>query len=74
MTEAEARALFRDWSGVGGLEAWIAGWRWKAAPGGWIVTGELEGWQFQVNVVAGGHQISASAPGGSDPAVWVVTG
>jgi hypothetical protein len=25
-------------------------------------------------VVAGGLRISASAPGGSDPAVWIVTG
>jgi hypothetical protein len=26
--------------------------------GGWIVTGELEGWHFQVDVIAGGdpHQ------------------
>jgi len=37
------------------------------------LTGVLEGWQFRVDVVAGGLRISASAPGGSDPAVWVVT-
>jgi hypothetical protein len=30
MTEADARALLRDWPGVGGLEAWIAGRRWQA--------------------------------------------
>jgi hypothetical protein len=29
MTEAEARDLLRDWSGVGGLEAWIAERRWR---------------------------------------------
>lgn len=32
----------RDWPGVGGLEAWIAGRRWKTVPGGWIITGEPE--------------------------------
>jgi hypothetical protein len=73
MTEAAARVLLHNWPGVGGLEAWIAGRRWKAVPGGWTVSGELEGWQFRVGVIAGGLRISASAPGGSDPAVWVVT-
>jgi hypothetical protein len=43
MTEADARVLLRDWPGVGGLETWIAGQRWRAVPGGWIVTGELQG-------------------------------
>jgi hypothetical protein len=38
-------------------------------PGGWTVTGELQGWQFRLEVLATGLQISASAPGG-DPAVW----
>jgi hypothetical protein len=37
-----------------------------------MIIGELLGWQFRVDVVAG-LQISASAPGGSDPTVWVVT-
>jgi hypothetical protein len=74
MTEADARVLLHNWPGVGGLEASIAGRRWKAVPGGWTVTGELEGWQFRVDVVTSGLRISASAPGGSDPAVWMVTG
>ena len=73
MTEDEARRLLRDCGGFGGLEAWIAGRRWKTAPGGWTVAGELEGWQFRVGVVAGGLRISASAPGGSVPPVWIVT-
>jgi hypothetical protein len=73
MTEADARVLLHNWPGVGGLEAWIAGRRWKAVPGGWTVSGELEGWQFRVGVVADGLRISASAPGGSVPAVWIVT-
>jgi hypothetical protein len=72
MTEAEARALLRDWPGVGGLEGWIAARRWKAAPGGWTVSGELQGWQFRIDVIPAGLQISASVPGG-DPAVWVIT-
>jgi hypothetical protein len=73
MTKAEARVLLRDWPGVGGLEPWITGRRWRAVPGGWIVTGELQGWQFRLEVVAAGLRVSASAPGGGDPAVWVVT-
>jgi hypothetical protein len=73
MTEADARVLLRDCGGFGGLEAWIAGRRWNTAPGGWLVAGELQGWQFRLEVIAGGLCISASAPGGDDPAVWVVT-
>ena len=72
MTEAEAREFLRRCDGVGGLEAWIAGRRWSTAPDGWTVTGELQGWQFRLDVIPAGLRISASAPGG-DPAVWVVT-
>jgi hypothetical protein len=72
MTQAEARALSRDCGGFGGLETWIASRRWKAAPGGWTVTGELQGWSFRIGVVAAGLRVSARAPGGGDPAVWVV--
>jgi hypothetical protein len=68
----EARVLLRDYCGFGGLEAWIAGRRWKTAPSDWIVTGELQGWQFRVDVIPAGLRISASAPGGGDPAVWAV--
>jgi hypothetical protein len=71
MTKAEARALQRDCGGFGGIKAWIAGRRWNTAPGGWIVTGELQGWQFWLGIIPAGLHISASAPGG-DPAVWVV--
>ena len=71
--EGEARQLLRDCGGFGGLEAWIAGRPGKAAPGGWTVTGELQGWQVRLDVIPAGLRISASAPGG-DPAVWVVTG
>jgi hypothetical protein len=46
----------------------------NTAPGGWIVTGELQGWQFRLDVTASGLRINTSAPGGGDPAVWIVTG
>jgi hypothetical protein len=72
VTEAEARHLLRDCGGFGGLEAWIAERRWKVAPGGWAVTGELQGWTFKLEIVPGGLRVSASAAGG-DPAVWIVS-
>ena len=54
MTEAEARQLLRDCGWFGGIKAWIAGQRWKAALGGRTVIGEMQGWQFQIDVVTGG--------------------
>jgi hypothetical protein len=42
--------------------------RWVGGLEAWTVSGELQGWQFQVDVIAAGLLISASAPGG-DPAV-----
>jgi hypothetical protein len=65
--------LLRDCGGFGGLEAWIAERRRKTAPGGWIATGDLQGSQFRFDVIPAGLRISASAPGGGDPAGWVVT-
>jgi hypothetical protein len=62
MTETEARQLLRDCGGFGGLEAWIAGRRWKTAPGGWIVSGELQGWSFKVTVIPTRLRISANTP------------
>lgn len=72
VTEAEARDLLRYCDGQGGLEAWIVGRRWQAVPGGWTVNGELQGWSFRLEVIAGGLRVSARAAGG-DPAVWVVS-
>jgi hypothetical protein len=43
-------------------------------PGGRLVTGEIQGWQFRVDVIPADLRISASAPGGGNPAVWGVTG
>lgn len=73
MTKAEARTLLRDCGGFGGLEALIAGRRWQAVPGGWTVSGELQGWSFKLEIVPGGLRVSAHAPGGS-PAVLTVAG
>ena len=74
MTEAEARRLLRDWSAVGQFEAWIAEQDWQVVPGGWTVTSQFQNWRFRVDVIPAGLRVSASAPGGGDPAVWVVTG
>jgi hypothetical protein len=71
MTEAEARELLRRHDGWGGIEAWIAGRRWQAVPGGWTVTGALHGWRFGVEVTAEGLRISAGEPG-AKPSVWIV--
>jgi hypothetical protein len=72
MTETEARQMLRDCGGFGGLEAWVAGRRWRTAPGGWTVTGELQGWSFKVAVIPTRLRISANAP--REPAVWVIPG
>jgi hypothetical protein len=64
VTEAEARAALRAFVGIGDVERWIAGRPWQAAPGGWTVPGELQGWRFRLEV----------APGGGEPAVWFVPG
>jgi hypothetical protein len=73
MTEDEARDLLWRWPGDDGLEGWIAERRWQAAPGGWAVSGELQGWQFRIEVIPDGLRISARALGRL-PAVWVVAG
>ena len=73
MTEAEARAALRAFVGVGNIEPWIAGRPWRAAPGGWTVAGELQGWRFRLEVVPGGVRVIASA-GGGEPAGWFVPG
>jgi hypothetical protein len=73
MTEAEARDLLRDWPGVGGVEAWIAGRQWHATSDGRTVNGMLQGWRFRVEVVAAGLRLSARATDDHAPAVWVVT-
>jgi hypothetical protein len=43
MVETDTRILLHDCGGFGGIEAWIAGRRWKTTPAGWLVTGELQG-------------------------------
>ena len=73
-TEAYARVLLRGCGGFGGLETWIAGRRWKTTPDGWIFTSKLQGWQLRLDFIPTGLRVSASAPGGGDPAVWVMAG
>ena len=72
MTESEAHDLLRQHDGWGGIEAWIAARRWKVAPKGWTVEGELQGWQFRVEPVPGGLQVNAATPGAA-PATWMVS-
>jgi hypothetical protein len=72
VTEAETRALLRDWPGVGDLEAWIAEQPWQPRPGGWTVPGELQGWRFRIEVIGDGLRIIAGPPG-VVPARWMVT-
>ena len=60
---------------LGGLERWIAEQRsWQAAPGGWTVAGELQGWRYRLEVIAGGVRVVASTPGGGKPMAWTVPG
>jgi hypothetical protein len=72
VTEAEARGLLRQFDGAGGVEVWISLQSWQVAPEGWSVTEDLEGWTFSLLVVPGGLLVSASAPDGRAPAVWLV--
>ncbi|MDB5318197.1 MAG: hypothetical protein JWO24_4041 [Rhodospirillales bacterium] len=61
MTEAEARALPAGFDGVGGLKAWIAGGRRKAAPDGWTVTGVVDD-MVDVEDLAEKKEITPSVP------------
>ncbi len=71
MTEAEARAALSAFDGVGGLERWIAGQPWLAAPGGWVVPEPFQGLRFRVEPVARGGRVRAFADKG-EPAAWIV--
>jgi hypothetical protein len=72
VTEAEARAALRAFDGIGDVEPWIAGRPWQAAPSGWTVAGELQGWRYRLEVMPGGVRVVASTPGGGEPAMWSV--
>jgi hypothetical protein len=72
MTEAEARTALRAYDAIGGIEPWIAARPWQAAPDGWTVAGELQGWGFRLEPVPNGVRVIASAGGGREPAVWTV--
>jgi hypothetical protein len=71
MTEAQTRAALRAFAGVGEIEPWIAAQPWQTVPGGWTVTGELQGWRFRLAIVAGGIRVSAYM-GKGEPAAWTV--
>jgi hypothetical protein len=72
MTEDKARVALRGFVAVGDIEHWIAERSWTPAPdGGWKVRGRLHGWRFAVKPVAGGVQVTMSAPGEA-PAPWFV--
>ena len=71
MTEEEARAVLAAFDGVAGLERQLAKQPWQAAPAGWTVPGDLQGWRFRVEPVPGGVRVVASANGG-EPAAWFV--
>jgi hypothetical protein len=74
VTEGEARTALCDFDGVGGLEQWIADQPWQMATDGWTVFTDLNNWRFRLRRVAGGVQISATAPGGEQPVRWIVSG
>ena len=64
VTEAEASAALHAFVGAGNVEPRIAGRPWQAAPGGWTVAGELQGWRFRLEPTSGGVRVVASAAGG----------
>lgn len=74
MTEDEARDLLTDFGSLDRLENWLAEQPWQAAPDGWTVLTARGGWRFELRLVPDGLQISATAPGGRQPAVWIVSG
>jgi hypothetical protein len=74
VTEDDARAALRDFDRGDGMEVWLAGQLWQTTPDGWTVAADLDGWRFWLRSVPGGLQVSATAPGGGRPAVWLVKG
>lgn len=73
MTEAEAGGLLRncDWPSDKELEVWVADQLWHAAPGGWTVIGEQQGWYFQIKVIPEALRLTAWPPSGL-PETWEV--
>jgi hypothetical protein len=69
MTEIEARALLRN--SDDGVEVWMADQPWEVAPGGWMVTSELQGCRFTVNPISEALRLTAWPPSGL-PATWEV--
>jgi hypothetical protein len=61
------RTALRDFDGVGGLKAWLAGQLWRMEPDGWTVSLDLVGWRLRP--VPTGLWVSATPPSGGAPAV-----
>ncbi len=62
--EDQARALLRSHP-RGGLEPWLAGQPWRAAPdGSWLMEAERGGWTYRVEGLPGeAVPVVARAPG-----------
>jgi hypothetical protein len=72
MTEAEARSLLAAWDGMGGIENWLAGQRWRQTVDGWEVEQLLQGWSFEVWPAGNRLRIIASA-GSGQTAEWIIS-
>ena len=72
MTEAQARSVLEASAGIAVFEHWIADQPWREVAGGWLVVGTLGDWNFRLNLVPGGIQVTASSQISKAPAVWTV--
>ena len=71
--EGQARSLLRTHPGDG-LEAWLAGQRWRAAlDGSWLVEAERGGWTYRVEGLPGeAVRVIERAPGTASVISWLV--
>lgn len=47
---------------------------WRPAPGGWQLSRDKDGWRFRLQPIEDGLRVTAGAPDGGAPAVWLVKG
>ena len=45
---------------------------WRPAPGGWQLSRDKDGWRFRLQPIEDELRVTAGAPGGEAPAVWLV--
>jgi hypothetical protein len=45
---------------------------WRPASGGWQLSRDIDDWRFRVEPIEDGLRLTATAPGGGAPAVWLV--